>query len=337
MSQRGVLRHVNLAMLLLWATLGAVPAADTAARSMQRVDWVTYQDPLEHGFTLEVPRGWVIRAGLFRFGLSDVRPLVDLTSPDGRINVRLGDVAIPRYALPSPWHPREGELDDLGAQGQRVVAQYRTGPEFVVLYSHARFSQSCRHGVTDTRDMDFMVPDYLPLGTPTQGTPTQATSTGQIAYHCTSERGDSVAFAFARTYVSGCCWAAPTLASFVTPADQVALARAVLLHILRSFRLRDDWVQQQNALEAEALQYQQDLRRLQAIDQRIAAQRTAAQRYCSQFTDICVADPLTASGSEQHDGSVEEYWTNGLGDVISAPSAPSAGWRALSLHRSSRG
>src|SRR3974377_1340440 len=49
--------------------------------------WTTFQDPFERAFTVEVPQGWAVRGGLFRLGITDERPMVDLTSPDGRINV----------------------------------------------------------------------------------------------------------------------------------------------------------------------------------------------------------------------------------------------------------
>ena len=63
--------------------------------------WTRFEDPFEQSFSLEVPKGWTVRGGLFRMGYSDERPMVDLLSPDGFVNVRLGDLAIPTYALPN--------------------------------------------------------------------------------------------------------------------------------------------------------------------------------------------------------------------------------------------
>lgn len=99
--------------------------------------------------------------------------MVDLTSPDGRVNVRLDDLSIPAYTVPNPYHQREGEIYDLGAQAQLIVARYRTGPEFVVNYSHARFCRNCSDAAADTGQKDLTVPDYIP----SEGQPTQ-TSTG---------------------------------------------------------------------------------------------------------------------------------------------------------------
>ena len=60
-----------------------------------------------------------------------------MTSPDGKINIRIGDLAIPTYFLPNQFH-HEGEVYDLGAQAQGRVARYRTGQEFAKSYGEAR-------------------------------------------------------------------------------------------------------------------------------------------------------------------------------------------------------
>ncbi len=88
--------------------------------------------------------------------------MIDITSPDGQTEVRLGDVAIPAYTFPLPLHPTEGQIVDLGSQAQLVIAKYRTGPEFAVLYAHVRFYQSCKNPTADTSDVNFTVPDYIP-------------------------------------------------------------------------------------------------------------------------------------------------------------------------------
>ena len=77
-----------------------------------------------------------------------------------------------------------------------IVARYRTGPEFAVLYSHVRFYQDCHDPTPDTANVGFTVPDYIPQ----EGTPEQ-TSTGQIAYLC--DGGKRVAYAYVRTVSNG--------------------------------------------------------------------------------------------------------------------------------------
>lgn len=115
-----------------------------------RLSLVQLQDSSpEHAFSLDVPKGWTAKAGMFRLGYSDVRIMVDLKSLDGKVNVRLGEVSIPPYALPNQFHPREGDFD-LGAQAQLTVASYRTGQQFAEKYAETRFKEPCRSLTPDT-------------------------------------------------------------------------------------------------------------------------------------------------------------------------------------------
>ena len=207
------------APLLAVAVLFAASFANVACRSFEKSSiaqaagsaaaaptWTTFQDPYEKAFTVEVPQGWAVKGGLFRMGYSDERPMIDLTSSDGKTNVRLGDVAIPSYTVPSPLHPTEGSIVDLGAQAQLVIAKYRTGPEFAVLYAHVRFYKTCANPTADTADVNFTIPDYLP---DTSGGAAQASSqssTGRIAYTCGSGASQNIAFAAVRTTLAGGIW-----------------------------------------------------------------------------------------------------------------------------------
>jgi hypothetical protein len=323
---------------------GAQPARATAPA----LAWTTFQDPFEKSFTVDVPQGWTARGGLFRMGYSDERPMVDVTSPDGRINVRLGDLSIPVFTVPSQNHMREGEVYDLGAQAQLVVARYRTGPEFAALYARGRFAQSCRKPAADTGNVDFVVPDYLP-----QDAPPAETSTGQIAYRCAS---GSIAFAFARTSkVGAALWGAATLGSFVAPPDQVAAARAVLLRCAQSFKLSPEWLAYQKKMDAYALDYQRARqqqrreeigRQVQQFESQMAAMRSQVdsfrQHQAAQsaqvegFTQALrgvtpTLDPMTGETREVWTGPASSYWSNSAGGVVNSNSSPGAGWHQLQV------
>src|ERR1700735_8446 len=127
------MRLQNVSWLLLPLSAGSALATD----------WVTFKDPFEQAFTTDVPKDWTVKGGLFRLGYSDERIMVDVTSPDRKINVRLGDVAIPNYTLPDQLHPKEGDVYDLGAQAQMTVASYRSGTQFAALYGQSRFRNLC--------------------------------------------------------------------------------------------------------------------------------------------------------------------------------------------------
>jgi hypothetical protein len=274
--------------------------------------------------------------------------MVDMTSPDGKINVRLGDVTIPSYTLPSQYHQREGEIYDLGAQAQMVVARYRTGPDFAVLYSHVRFYQICQNPVADQADADFAMRDYFPA----DANPTQS-STGRIAYRCNTSGGPRIAFAYVGTSLNGQIWQTPALASFLAPANHVSLAKNVLLHCAQTFRLNPQWLEYQKQMDAEGLQYQQARQqqrmaalarqvqqfqqKMQAMQDQVNAFERHQQAQSAQVDSFSQAlrgvtptlDPITGESREVWTGPHNNYYTNGLGEVVNSNTAPSASWRQL--------
>jgi hypothetical protein len=330
----------------VFALVSAAPSCATA----QSVAWTTFQDPFEKAFTLEVPSGWTARGGLLRMGFSDERGMVEVTSPDGRVTVRMGDVAVPAYTPPDQMH-REGTVIDLGAQAQLGVARYRTGPEFAALYSRVRFYQICPNPAADTKDLGFTMPEYVP----NEGAQPEKSSAGEIASECTTDKGARVAYVFARTSMTGTIWTATTLGSFLAAPEQVTLARQVLEHGARTFRLSPEWIEYQKQMDAYALDYQrarQQQRRqalaaqvqqfeakMQAMRSQVSAFERRQQAQASQVEGFTQAlrgvtptlDPLTGESREVWTGSKQNYWANGQGGVANATNSPGAGWYQLTV------
>jgi hypothetical protein len=341
----------TLTTLVLLGGSQAYGAPDNSV--IASASWTKFADPNEQAFTVEVPQGWTVKGGMFRLGFSDERGMVDMTSADGRINVRIGDLAVPSYVIPSQYHAREGEVYDLGAQAQMVIARYRTGPEFAVLYSHARFYQLCRNPRADADVSAFSVPDYLPSPV----APDQSSS-GQIAYRCDAAEkgtapGGAVAFAYAHTALSQSIWGVSPLVSFYAPADQADAARAIALHSARSLRLLPQWIERQKQLDAQGLEYQRARQqqrmaalgqqvqqfeaRMQAMRQQVgaferhqAAQAAQVEGFTNALNGVTpTVDPLTGEARNVWTGPAQRYWTNGVGDVINSNSQPNASWHEI--------
>jgi hypothetical protein len=330
---------LNLAM----AQPGAAAAPDS------KIEWTQFEDPFEKAFVVEVPKGWTAKGGLFRLGYSDERPMVDLVSPDGAINIRLGDVSIPSYTVPVQFHEREGEVYDLGAQAQMIVERYRSGPEFAVLYAQARLAKICHDPQSDAQDSDFSVKDYLPM----DSTMAAQASGGQTAFYCVTDHGRRVAYVYTKTALSGKIWQAPTVASFLAPAGQVAAVREIVAHAVQSFHVYPQWLDYQKRMDAEGLEYQRvrqqgRMMQLQAQMQQFAAKMQAMQNQVNAFerrqnaqaaqvegfTNVLngvtpTTDPLTGENRQVWTGPKANYWVNGLGQVVNSTNAPAAGWRQL--------
>ena len=311
--------------------------------------WVQLQDSgPEHAFVLEVPKGWTAKAGAFRLGYSDVRLMVDLKSPDGKVNVRLGEVSIPAYALPTQYHPREGDFVDLGAQAQLTVANYHTGQQYAEKYAHSRFKELCKSLTPDAHAASISIPDYLP-----PDPAAKSSNTGEVSYRCDSGAGATTAFVYAKTNLGEGLWTVRTLVSYVAPPEQSSLAADVAQRCVRSFRLNPQWVERQKQMDAKALDYQRQrqagrVRQIQmqvaqfeqsmkAMQQQVASfergqQRSAAQseEWGNILTGITpTVDPL-GNRQEVWTGTKSRYFKNGRGDIINADVVPPGeGWTEL--------
>jgi len=318
--------------------LCSIPAAECA-------DWITFQDPIEHAFTLEVPKGWTVKGGLFRLGYSDYRPMVDLNSPDGKADIRFGDVGIPTYFLPNRLHDQEGSTVDLGAQAQLTVARYRQGNEYAALYARVRFREAC----------PALTPEPVTGPAPISATPEEASvkqsSIGEASYVC---GGTRTAYVYARTARYEAFWQVHTLASFVAPREQAAAARAIVGRCAMSFKFTDSFIQAQKRLDEEALVYQRERQearrralaqqvaqfemRMLAMQGQVAAfergqarQSGQAESWGNILTGLTpTTDPL-GNPRSVWTGSKDGYWIDGKGNVLNSNSSPGPGWQRLKI------
>lgn len=327
------------------AVVIAVPRMHSRA-AVRDTAFTRYVDPFEQAFSLEVPQGWTVKGGAFRIGYSDVRPMVDITSPDGRTEVRLGDVAIPSYAPPTPYHPA-GDNIDLGAQAQMTSARYHTGQQFATSYAETHFIRACQRLDPQPTVGDPPVKDSVPPGA-------QRSTTGQATYTCSGSGGERIAYAYARTNDFAAVWQVGTLVSFLAPSDRVAAARAILFRATASFTLDPQWVQRQKQEDAYGMQYQrarqqqriellgQQVRqfeqRMQGMrDQVSAFERGQAQRQAQfeQFDQALrgVTPTVDPFGNEREvwSGPYANYYRNGLGVILNSPSNPGGDWVRLGV------
>ena len=315
--------------------------------SNSATQWTKFQDPFERAFTEDVPQGWIAKGGLYRIGYSDIRPMLDMQSPDGAIGIRIGDVAIPIYAPPDRLHA-EGKLNDLGAQAQGRFARYRTGKEFAALYAQSRFQSICQTLTLRKVEARFPLPVNVTLWNPA-GHP----SDGEAAFECQTSQGPRIAYVFARTENTPQLWKASVLLSYIAPADREALTRSILFHSLQSARYDPQWQQYAKQLDEMGLQYQilrQRQRRaemsqrmmqfeakMQAMQNQVNAFERGQQARQAQFQAFDNAlvgitptvDPLTGEHRDVSTGPKSGYWTNGLGQTRNSNTPPGPGWHPL--------
>jgi hypothetical protein len=308
--------------------------------------WVNYQDPLEQAFTIEGPSGWNIQAGMFRIGYQDVRPMIDITSPDRQVNIRIGDVSVPTYFVPNQFHG-EGEVDDLGASGQGRFARYRSGKQFAESYAEVRFARVCESLTLEQTTLPPITKPDSPQGSD------EATE-GEITLACASPQGERTAYVYAQTALSQNAWQVTNLASYIAPPDQVALARSIIVHVAGSLHGNPSWAQYQAQMAREGMQYQElrqqqrrdgisrQMQQFEAKMQGMQNQVEAFERGQTQrneqfkaFDDIIVGitptiDPM-GNEVDVTTGPNSGYWRNGAGDTANSDNMPGPGWQRLTI------
>ena len=228
-----------LSMLLYSGAQAA--AQDTA----EAVTFVTWKEPNEGAYTLGVPRGWKVSGGIVRRTPVDMRSALNVTSPDGVIQIFVGDYDLMPRREPDQLTQAAG-MREGNVYNETLMARYLTGVQFAERYPAwklCRQPQIVQSGVLgrETESVNAEVARFA-RG---MGSATVAT-VGEAIFRC-AQGGDG--FVMATTLLlrpaSGpgpSMWFVYQLAGFVTrdPA-QGYFAKYVLSHMLASLQTNREW------------------------------------------------------------------------------------------------
>ncbi len=341
-------RHIRRSLAGILLTLGVL-ALNKTSLAVGGAAWVKFEDPQERAFSFDVPHGWVARGGMFRVGYSDYRPMVDVKSAGGVTDVRFGDVAVPAaYAQPTPQHPNDGDVDDLGAQAQLIYATYRGGKDYARLYALTRFKTLCLK----------LTPQAANWTPPTPaGTSPAQHSDGTVMYRCDSGGRSRIAYVYALTAQEPQgLWKVASLISFIAPAGGVARAHAIITRAARTLHFRSSWIAYQKNMDDEGLRYQIARQRNRLVDlgkqveefqakmrgmqdqvgafeRGQAAQAGQVEAFGNALTGITpTVDPLNGQTRDVWTGPNNGYWQNGVGTIVNSNTSPGAGFHQLQPH-----
>jgi hypothetical protein len=285
--------------------------------------WTMFQDPAENAFQMAVPQGWKITGGLYRVSPLDPRFMVDMVSPDGKTDIRIGDYRVPRFATLTPTLLGLG-FQEGSSYNRQIIANYRPGWVFADVYGQGRYSGQCSQ--LRLKSMQQQTPVHSTEGF-------AATNAGDVVYACESPRGVQIAYVFAETQLtqmqSSGSWSVNWLYSFITPQDQAAQTIKILFHALSTFDIHPEWFRRQleinrKSSEATIRQFEQNMSSIRADYER----RTAASQ--NQFDSMdralrgvdLVTDTVDGKPREVWVGTGGRHWENGMRDVMNAPSQP---------------
>jgi hypothetical protein len=301
------------------------PAPSSAsAVGASGLSWVTMRDTREKAFSIQVPQGWKTYGGLFRFSTIDARLIVDMTSPDGLTNLRVGDSTVPPYKVPGPFlRPGPG------------VAVYTPGNAFAAKYGQARFTPMCQ-GLQLSKS-DALAPKYHPAA----GGISRTTG-GEAFFSCTKNGAPMSAYVYAETMLMGpggpgSTWLVVALGSLIAPAQQAAAAGAMLQHLGESLVMNPAWINMQNQLNNQAI------RQINASTQATIAATNAAVAHQQamisalqndSFNDVIngVQETVDATSGQRYIvplGKGGQQWINGNNAVVESGLSPGAGFDPL--------
>jgi hypothetical protein len=300
--------------------------------------WTILQDTAERAFSVEVPRGWKAQGGMLRKGPLDPRVQIDMTSPDGRVTMRISDFGIGRFTVPTQQGVRLGFTEGKPySAGQppttTIVARYRSGHEFADLYGQARFSKICQ-----TLEAKSIKTEEPVFNAAHNGP--ASTTAGEVVYRCVADGQEKVAFVYAETMLYEMQgtgnWSPASLLSFLAPKDRAAATYTMLFHSAASFTENPQWTMRQaqiTASQAAAAMatFRRTLQETQARYERWSASMSGQAR---NFSDALAGrtltvDPRTGQQREVWTGTGATRWIDPLGTVASLTLSPGSSFRAL--------
>ena len=297
----------------------------------QQVSWETVRDNREQAFSLDVPRGWKVFGGMFRFSLIDARPFVDMTSPDGKVNLRIGDPSVPPYSAQKNGFAQVRAI-------QLRQSPYVTGDQLAVKYGRARFSHMCQ-GLQLTRSQ-AKPPKFNAAG---QGA--MRVTGGEAVFSCTLNGVATTGYVYAETFIVGyggpiANWSVVALGSVFAPTDQAMAAVQMLAHSGQSVVMNPQWTQMQHGFEnlvarsnmAQAMATIRQTAQMNADQQRVIQNMGHEQ---DNFNDIIngvslTRDPTTGQEREVPLGSGGPQWIDpSRNAVVQSALSPGSGFNQL--------
>jgi hypothetical protein len=222
-----------------------------------QLDYVRWQDPKEGAFSVEVPRGWTVTGGMFRFAPVDTRAAVALDSPDGRIHIDSGDAEIPTYSIPTQISAmtgfREGSWYSPGYGVKMMMSRYLPGVTYASQYVQTKVAARCPGvQIQDARDRPDLARQLGQLNLQS-GFVSQQLTVGDVAFTCGGTMRGVYLVGTLLTGTAGTpggIWNVKHLIGYTAPADQVSTAEAVLRHLIESGQVNPEWFRMQQGVTA---------------------------------------------------------------------------------------
>ena len=322
-------------------------SGEQAARTAGSPTWIRYTDNAEGAFSMEVPVGWQVEGGMYRFGYFDVRWMMDVRSLDGKVVIRINDPNVPPYVLPGPHSGQVGQMASKPGQYQMVVDNFRDARAYAEKYSRHRFGTVCSSLTERDADWKPAMPPAWQFG-PGEQKATEAS----VAFDCATSNGTRIVNTYTRTHIVGRdgLWLVDPIISIVATPDKLSEARAMTQRMIESWQETPEWKTHQDQMTQMGLaQIQRGFRDFMTQMQAYHQQRTAAMnQQVSQFESrqnaqaaqvstwdniltglTNVSDPQTGQQFQVFSGPKANYYVNGQGQTVNSNLSPGPSFRLV--------
>lgn len=337
------MRVILVTVLLVGGEVGTTAGSPSAAVTDNRlaqnaethsggggVQWITVRDGREEAFSIQVPQGWHVNGGMYRYRVAYPRPTVDMTSPDGRTTVMVGDATIPNYQTPVPYRLPGGQ------QGPPVEA-FVSGDVFAAKYGLARFRSMCQS--LKLKNSEPKEPKFSRTAGYVQST------AGQATFSCTLNGEPMTGYVYAETtlvkgaYLQPSIWSVAALGGYLAPAGRAQQAAEVLQRSASTLVFNPEWTAFQKWVVAEgtrtllaiANKTRQDT---EAMNERQKRWSKMMAGETDDFNDILTGqtfaiDNATGRTYEVPTGKGGQMWMNRQQTVVSSPMQPGGDFAPL--------
>jgi hypothetical protein len=314
-------------------------------KSAAGLNWVRYTDSAEGAFSIEVPVGWQVQGGMYRFGYFDVRWMIDVRSLDGKLILRINDPNVPPYVLPGPHVAPLGHAEIKPQQYQMMVENYREAEPYADSYARHRFGSVCKSMTPRAADWQPKMPASW------QGETGSRMTQASVSYDCATSDGPRtvIVFAINTLHPQSGLWQSVPVSIIATP-DNVPLGESMMQRMIDSWAATPEWLKQQDDMTKMGLDqirkgFGQFLQQMQtfhqqrqaAMNQQVAhfeAQQHGQAQQVSGWGETLtglttVSDSATGTQFQVFDGPKANFYTNGNGVTINSNLSPGPEFREL--------
>ncbi len=292
-----------------------------------------WQDPYEAAFATEIPAGWSVEGGMYRFAPIDVRPAMQLYSPDREIFIFFGDRTVPSFALPNTISMMTGYVEGTWyVPNMIMIKRYTPGVEFAREYVSRAFSNRLRgFAILKARNRPDAVRGVMEIYQ-RYGSPyvSQRLDMGDVEFHGYQNQKRMIGYTFVGTSVTAMpsmggdigIWRAEQLFGFLAPEERLAEVYAVLAHVVKSFRVNPQWFQMQAGITGNVARITAETNNYistiitQSYQQRQQTLSNINRRFSNYIRDLVdVYDPATQTTYKVQSGS-NYYWIDALENIV---------------------